>query len=269
VSIETLLEGLMFGESVRWHEGRAWVCDWHGGQVIALGPSGGADTVIRLGTFPVCIDWLPDGRLLAVAGGDAKVLRLELSGELSVHATLGEVSEERWNEVAVAADGTAFVNGGDGVVAVVAPDGTVRQVVGDIAFPNGMAITADQSTLIVAESHANQLTAFDIADSGSLSGRRVWAHVGGGVPDGICLDAQGALWYADVPNRCCVRVCEGGMELARIEVDRGCFSCALGERDGPALFIAATQWRGFEAMFEVPPTSQLLAVGVEVGGISA
>jgi sugar lactone lactonase YvrE len=264
---EHLLEGLVFGESVRWHDGRVWVCDWGTGEAICLEADGSRQRVVALDTFPVCIDWLPDGRLVAVAGGAAKLMRLEASG-LALHADLAEVSSERWNEVVVGGDGTAYVNGGGGYVAVVSPEGSLRQVVEDVAFPNGMAISQDQSTLIVAESHANLLSAFDIGVAGTISGRRVWAHAGTGVPDGICLDAHGALWYADVPNRCCVRVAEGGKELARVEVDRGCFSCALGDRGGPTLFIAATEWRGFEAMFEGPPSGQLLAVGVEVPGIS-
>ena len=114
----------------------------------------------------------------------------------------------------------------------------------DIAFPNGMAVTPDDATLIVAESYGNRLTAFDIDADGGLSNRRVWADCGDGVPDGICLDAEGAVWYADVANRRCVRVREGGEVLAGVELDRGCFACMLGGADGRTLFVVAAAWPG-------------------------
>jgi sugar lactone lactonase YvrE len=110
-----------------------------------------------------------------------------------------------------------------------------------------MAVTPDNSTLVVAESYASRLTAFDIAADGDLSNRRVWADVGKGVPDGICLDAEGAAWYADVPNRCCVRVKEGGEVLETIELDRGCFACMLGGPDRRTLFIVAREWHGLDS----------------------
>jgi sugar lactone lactonase YvrE len=145
-------------------------------------------------------------------------------------------------------------------VAVVTPDGAARRVAGDILFGNGMAVTADDSTLIVADSYARSLVAFDIAADGGLSNRRVWADLGDGVPDGICLDADGAVWYADVPNKRCVRVREGGEVLATADVDRGCFACMLGGADGRTLFILAAEWRGPEKMFDGPPSGQLLTV---------
>jgi sugar lactone lactonase YvrE len=127
-----------------------------------------------------------------------------------------------------------------------------------IAFPNGMLVTPDNSTLIVAESYANRLTAFDIATDGSLSNRRLWADLEDGVPDGICLDAENAVWYGDVPNQRCVRVREGGEVLRAVELDRGCFACALGGADGRTLFMMATEWSGPANMFEGPRTGQVL-----------
>jgi sugar lactone lactonase YvrE len=135
-------------------------------------------------------------------------------------------------------------------------------VADEVWFPNGMAVTPDNSTLIVAESHRNRLTALDIDQGGDLSNRRVWADLGTDVPDGICLDAQGAIWYADVPNRHCVRVREGGEVLQTITADRGCFSCALGGPDGRTLFIMAAQWNGPDQMFQGEPTGQLLTIDV-------
>ena len=126
------------------------------------------------------------------------------------------------------------------------PDGAARQVADGVAFPNGMAVTPDNNTLILAESYGNRLTAFDIAPNGDLTNRRVWAALGEGTPDGICIDAEGAVWYADVPNKRCVRVREGGEVLETVEVDRGCFACMLGGSDGRTLFIVAQDWRGPE-----------------------
>ena len=143
---------------------------------------------------------------------------------------------------------------------MVTPDGEARQVADGVAFPNGMAVTPDDATLIVAESYANRLTAFDIAADGSLSDRRVWAELGGGYPDGICLDAEGAVWYADVPNKRCVRVREGGEVLETVELDRGCFACMLGGEDGRTLFMVANEWRGPASMTGGERTGQVLTV---------
>src|SRR5206468_8684403 len=128
-----------------------------------------------------------------------------------------------------------------GVIALVTQDGSARQVADGLPFPNGMLITPDNTTLIVGESYAQRLTAFDIAADGGLSNRRVWAELGDGVPDGICLDAEGAVWYGDVPNARCVRVLEGGEVTNTIDLDRGCFACALGGPDGRTLFMIATE----------------------------
>jgi sugar lactone lactonase YvrE len=129
-----------------------------------------------------------------------------------------------------------------------------------------MAVTPDNKTLIVAESHANRLTAFDIAADGSLANRRVWADLDG-YPDGICLDAEGAAWYADVPNKHCVRVREGGEVLQTVTVDRGCFACMLGGIDSKTLFILAAEWRGFEHMVSDARTGQVLSVEAPAPGI--
>jgi sugar lactone lactonase YvrE len=135
-----------------------------------------------------------------------------------------------------------------------------------IAFPNGMAVTPDNQTLLVAESYGNKLTAFDIAVDGSLSQGRVWAELDDGVPDGICLDAENAVWYADVPNKRCVRVREGGQVRQTIDLDRGCFACMLGGADRSTLFLVATEWRGTEHMAEGPPTGQVLMVAAPAPG---
>ncbi len=146
-------------------------------------------------------------------------------------------------------------------------DGAARQVADGIAFPNGMAVTPDNSTLIIAESHGKKLTAFDIGAEGGLSSRRVWADLGDGVPDGICIDADNAVWYADVPNKRCVRVCEGGEVLQTISVDRGCFACMLGGVDKRTLFIMAAEWHGFEKMMAGLGTGRVLTVEAPAPGV--
>ena len=129
-----------------------------------------------------------------------------------------------------------------------------------------MVVTPDNSTLIVAESYGNRLTAFDIAADGGLSNRRVWAELDGGVPDGICLDAESAIWYGDVPNKRCVRVREGGEVLQTIELDRGCFACMLGGADRRTLFIIANEWSGPENMADGPRTGQVLTAQAPAPG---
>jgi sugar lactone lactonase YvrE len=174
------------------------------------------------------------------------------------HADLTGLSDHAWNEIVVDGRGNAYVNnigfefpGGDfatGIIALLTPDGSARQVADGVAFPNGMVVTPDNATLILAESYGNRLTAFDIAADGGLSNRRVWADLDGGFPDGICLDAEDAVWYGDVPNKRCVRVREGGEVLQTIDLDRGCFACMLGGVDERTLFLVANEWRGPESM---------------------
>jgi sugar lactone lactonase YvrE len=150
---------------------------------------------------------------------------------------------------------------------VAAADGPVRRVADDIAFPNGMAVTPDNATLIVADSYRHRLLAFDVGADGGLSHRRVWADLAEGTPDGVCVDEQNAVWYADVPHRRCVRVAAGGTVLQTVELDRGCFACTLGGPDGTTLFIAAAEWRGVtESEMVAPGSGRVLATRVDVPG---
>ncbi len=265
----TLLGGIAMGESPRWHDNRLWLSDWGAREILAVDAGGRSEIMLRTPfELPFCIDWLPDGRLLIVAGRENRLVRWEPDGSLVTHADLRGVSDGAWNEIVIDGRGNAYVNGGPGIIALVTADRAVRQVADGIAFPNGMAITPDNRTLIIAESHGKKLTAFDIAADGGLSNRRIWADLVTGVPDGICIDAENAVWYADVPNKRCVRVREGADVLQTVGVDRGCFACMLGGHDKKTLFIVAAEWRGMEKIAEVARarTGQLLTVETLVAG---
>ena len=272
---QILKAGIAFGESPRWHDDRLWFSDWGAQELVAVDLAGESEVVARVPSSPFCIDWMPDGRLLIVSGGDGRLLRREPDGSLLTHADLGRLSRYPWNEIVVDGRGNIYLNGigfdfpagtfAPGIIAMVAPDGSVRQVADDVAFPNGMAVTPDGGTLIVAESYANRLTAFDIAADGGLANRRVWAEVGNDHPDGICLDAEGTVWYADVGTRRCVRVREGGEVLRSIELDRGCFACMLGGPDGRTLFMVATVFDP-ATMFGGERTGQILTTRAPAPG---
>jgi sugar lactone lactonase YvrE len=265
---EVLLDGLAYVESPRWHQGRLWFAHWGTGEIVAVDLDGKSEVVGRgpdhLGWS---IDWLPDGRLLVTG---QELMRQEPDGSMVRHADLSAVASHGWNEIVVDGRGNIYVNGfgfdflggarpTPGIIALITPDGTAREVAGDIAFPNGMVITPDNSTLIISESFAGQLTAFDIAADGSLSNRRVWA--GGLGPDGICLDAEGAVWVqtadtfahsgrAGAPQGAVVRIRPGGEVLDRVEHDRSIFAAMLGGPAGTTLFLLAARWRGIEHVEE-------------------
>jgi len=282
--LRVVLDKLAFVESARWHEGRFWFAHWSVGEIIATDLEGRSE-VMAPGrkTLGWSIDWLPDGRLLVTG---ESLLRQETDGSLVEHADLSGVARYNWNEIVVDRQrGNIYLNGADtanllagqfpdpGIIALVAGDGIVRRVAEDINFPNGMVITPDGSTLVVAESFARRLTAFTIAGDGSLTNRRIWAeHV---APDGICIDAEGAIWcgaadvgspvgdQADVRGAA-VRVHEGGHILERIELDRPGFSYALGGPHGNTLLIVGQYWRGFDHVDDLiaERTGQALCIDV-------
>jgi sugar lactone lactonase YvrE len=249
---QTLIAGLAFPESPRWHDGRLWLADWGTQQILAVAPNGEREVMISLPSFPFSFDWLPDGRLLIITGDGRLATPDVAGGALVTYADLTSLSGHPWNEIVADGRGNAYINniGFDfpegefaaGIIVLVSPDGTARQVADDVAFPNGMAMTPDNATLIVAESYGNRLTAFEIEADGSLTNRRVWADLGDGAPDGICLDAEGAVWYGDVPNARGVRVAEGGRMLQAVDLDRGCFACILGGSDRSKLFMLVADW---------------------------
>src|SRR3954454_17115882 len=271
------MSGLAFPESPRWHDGRLWFSDWGAHEVIALDLEGRSEVIARVPSFPMCIDRLPDGRLLIVSANDGLLLRREPDGSLVTHADLTGLAHHTWNDIVVDGRGNAYVNnigfdfpGGEfapGIIALVTPEGSARQVAEGVAFPNGMVVTPDNSTLILAESYGNRLTAFDIAADGSLSSPRLWADLPGGAPDGICLDAEDAIWYGDVPNKRCVRVREDGEVLQTIELDRGCYACTLGGADRKTLFMTANDWRGPANMTDGARAGQVLTAEAPAPGV--
>jgi sugar lactone lactonase YvrE len=275
---QVLLDGLGMGESPRWHDGRLWFSNWGTDEIVAVDLNGRSEVVgPGGGGSGWATNWLPDGRML-LTGAD--LMRVEDDGSRVRHAVLSHISPHGWSEITVDGRGNIYVNSinfdfadfkdilasgkAPGKIALVTPDGEAREVADGMAFPNGMVVTPDNATLIVAESFARRLTAFDIGSDGGLSNRRVWADVTG---DGICIDAEGAVWTSDVgpdEGSACLRVREGGEVLDRIELDRPCYACMLGGDDGRTMFMVVANWFGPDRMDELVQarTGQILTARV-------
>ena len=261
----TLLEGLSFTECPRWHHRRLYFSDRYTRRVLAVSLDGKLETYARTPGLPAGLGFLPDGRLLITSMRDHKVLRREHDGSIVEHADLSGLATGDLNDMLVDAEGRAWVgNFGFDLFAAaparstvlisVAPNGQAAIAVRDLAFPNGTVLTPDGRTLIIAETLANRLSAFTVSN-GVLSERRTWAAFGNQpattdvgrivqesevVPDGICLDAEGAVWVADVAHRRLIRVAEGGRILEELETNGLCaFACMLGGDDGQTLFACA------------------------------
>ena len=276
----TLLTGFAMVESARWHDGRLWFAHWGVGEVVAVDLDGNAE--VMADGPPLMgwsIDWLPDGRLVTTG---ASVTLREPGGPAT------RLRDHGANEVVVDPRGHVYVNGADfdfaggaapepGWIDLVAPDGSSRRVAEDIQFPNGMVVTPDGATLVVSESFAGRLSAFDIGEDGSLSGRRVWADGLG--PDGIGVDAEGAIWAQtadtfahsqrpDAPGGACVRVLDGGEITHRIDTELPCFSCVLGGPEGRHLFLLCNEFEGIDKLAEVQARRSSRILVTEVPAIS-
>ena len=259
ITPRVLLDGLAMVESPRWHDGRLWFPHWGTDEVLAVDLDGNVEVVAHRPSSGLGdgIAFLPDGRLLITG---ERLMRQEPDGSLVEHCDLSHLTEHGWSEITVDGRGNIYVNsinfdfmageepdGAPGIVALVTPDGVARQVADEIAFPNGMVVTPDNRTLIIAESFAAQLTAFDIAEDGTLSNRRTWAKDVG--PDGICMDADGAIYCSSKPGeKNLLRVREGREVSDQIELDRFCFATALGGPGRQTLFLMCAEWGGTEAV---------------------
>lgn len=283
----TILDGLWFGEGPRWHDGALHFSDMHGHRVVRAALDGTSSTVVELThDEPSGLGWLPDGRLLVVAMETQKLHRLEADGTLVEHADLSGIARGDINDMIVAADGTAYV--GDmgarihqpdsprvaGQSIRVTPDGQVSCAADDLSSPNGHILSADGRTLIIAESGAGRLTAFDIADDGTLSNRRTYAEltppegsrIGFAPPDGVCLDAAGGVWVADPVNASLFRVLPGGEVTDRFAYEGAIpIACVLGGPDRRTLLVCvAGDWRRDEV--KKAPTGRIDAFDVDIPG---
>jgi sugar lactone lactonase YvrE len=247
MKLETLLDGLCFGEGPRWRDGRLWLSDMHAHTVLTVDLDGKREDVLRVEGKPSGLGWLPDGRLLVVSMIDRKLLRREPDGTLVTHAELASLTGGDCNDMVVDATGRAYVGnfgfdferGGKPqrtCIVQVDPNGSARVAARELSFPNGTVITPDGRTLIVGESFGGCLTGFRIEADGSLSNRREWAKLEGAVPDGICLDAENAIWVASPVSNEFLRVHEGGAVSARIPCGRPAIACILGGPDRRTLF---------------------------------
>lgn len=261
--LTTVVDRMSFTECPRWHDGRLYFSDFYSQRVMSVRPGEPAEEVARVAYQPSGLGWLPDGRMLVVSMLDRRVLRREHSGELVEHADLSAIATGNLNDMVVAPSGVAYVgNFGFDLMAGapvapsplvrIDPDGTIDVATEPLSFANGAVITPDGGTLIVAETFGNRISAFAVAEDGTLGPRRDWAVLGvhptstdlGDVlrslafaPDGMCFDADGAVWVADAHAERVIRIAEGGEILDEISAGQGCYACMLGGDDGRTLFL--------------------------------
>ncbi len=251
-----VLDGLAYPESLRWHEDRLWFSDVHDGRIWAMTEDGQAEPVVRVVQQPGGLGWLPDGRLLVVSMLSHALLRLDDDGLTEV-CDLERFSLHPWNDMAVTADGRAYIGnygydaeGGDepagARMVCVEPDGESWVVAEQMLFPNGSVVLPGAGdaadVLLVAETFGQRISAYDLESDGSLANPRVWADLRPNVPDGICLDAEGALWVADPVYNGLMRVLEHEGVVEWVPTGgRSVYSCALGGSDGRTLFVCTGQ----------------------------
>lgn len=273
-----LLDGLAFPEGPRWRDGRLIFSDMHAHEVIAMTPDGARETLVSAAGPVSGLGWLPDGRMLIVSMNDRRLLRREADGRLVEHADLSGIASWHCNDMVVDAAGRAYVGNfgwdlqnpdaprGPARMARVDPDGKVSVAADDLIFPNGTVITPDGKTLVVGETFASKMTAFDVAPDGGLSNRRLWAQLPeGAVPDGCCLDAEGAIWVASPTTNDVLRLFEGGRVAERIVADRGVYACMLGGADRRTLYLL-TSHSSDPAACAAQRSGRIEAVEVEVPG---
>ncbi|MBS0505274.1 MAG: SMP-30/gluconolactonase/LRE family protein [Proteobacteria bacterium] len=253
-----LADGIDFGEGPRWRDGRLWFSDFYARAVKSVSLAGDIRTEFAIDDQPSGLGWMPDGSLLVVSMTKRQLLRRLPDGTMRVHADLSGVAEFHCNDMVVDLQGRAYVGNfgfdieaemrargaaalmtehATATIALVQADGSVSAAASGMSFPNGSVITPDGKTLIVGETLGARLTTFDIAPDGALSNRRIWAPTPACSPDGICLDAEGAIWVANAIAPQCIRLAKGGEVLEVIDTGEPCYACMLGGDDGRTLFM--------------------------------
>ncbi len=257
----TLIDGLYFGESPRWKNGRLWYSDFYDNAVKSVDLEGNARLEVQLNEQPSGLGWLPDGSLLVVCMESLTLKKLEKKC-LALHADLSQHSKHLCNDMVVDKQGNAYVGNFGfnldaelqtrGIEAVMAdhpksnivkvtPQGDVSVAASGMSFPNGSVITPDGKTFIVAETLGLCLTAFDIVENGDLKNRRIWAATGTRVPDGICMNTDGHIWIANAAGHECALIAQGGEVLEIVNTSQNCYACMLGAGDGKTLFMLTAQ----------------------------
>ena len=286
-AVTALADGIYFGEGPRWHQGRLWFSDFFAHRVYSLGLGGKLTTELELEGQPSGLGWMPDGSLLVVRMELRQLWRRWPDGRFEQHADLADYSAHLCNDMVVDTAGRAYVGnfgfdldaqmrarGADSVfadhpqtcLALVQPDGSVSDAAPGVrfSFPNGMVITPDGSTLIVAETFGGRLTALDIGADGALTNRRDWAPTWPRIPDGICLDASGAVWIANPMASECALIAPGGEVLEVIEtLGLNCYACMLGGPEGRHLFMLVAP--GSPGAAAKAPLGKVLVSEVAVG----
>ena len=260
---KTLMDGLTFGEGPRWHDDKFYFSDFYSHKVYTLDLDGNYEVIVEVPNQPSGLGWTPDGTMLIVSMKDRKLLSYK-DNVLEERADLSELAGFHCNDMVVDQKGNAYIGNfgfntyeGEEVkstnLILVRPGEEPCVAADDVMFPNGTVITEDGKTLIVGETYAAKLTAFDVNDDASLSNRRVWADLTQSiddgtvpVPDGMCLDAEGAIWVASPSTADVIRVQEGGEILERIPVETNAYACMLGGCDLKTLFICTSNASGVD-----------------------
>lgn len=248
---EIIIDGLYFPESPRWHNERLWFSDMHGLKVMAVDVKGNSEVIVETKYSPSGLGWLPGGDLMIVSMPDRHLLRYD-GHTINEMADLSPLVKYKCNDMVVDRDGYAYIgnfgfdiDAGESPVSTiligVSPEGEIKEVANDLVFPNGMVISADGKTLVVAESFANRLTAFDIQKDKSLSNKRVWAKLDDYVPDGIAMDIKGGIWVASAMHNLVLRVEEDGIITDKVEVSQTAFACAIGGLINNILFVCTAK----------------------------
>ncbi len=246
-----LAEGFLFPEGPRWHEGKLWVSDMQSHWVTTVDLQGKTEKIVEVPGSPSGLGWLPDGRLLVVSMTDRRLLRIDPEG-LAEAADLSRLASFHCNDMVVDRKGRAYIGNfgfdfavgapvSPAEIVLVTPEGRARRVGEGLLFPNGTVITPDNHTLIVAETFGHRLTAFDLEPDGALYNRRVWADLEGAFPDGLCLDAEGAIWVAAPEPGEVLRVREGGKITDRVNVSTRPYACMLGGPERRTLFVCTAE----------------------------